>query len=160
MPKPLERTESTGSDWRKWTESTGLRISEFAWRICSALIPGTFLLWTRLWDWYEVNPHHKFKTWDILILKWNAIGYWVRPVAVVNWYAAKDWAWKYNVTMHGDLNWDITKKTIPEWAIRESRPWEIHFKWNIENQFRKVEADSPEEALLLYKSVRPFVPNY
>lgn len=146
-------------DWEEIIKSKNQIISEYTkWKICSILVPGEFLLWTKLWNWYEKNPYHKFDKWDILILRCNALGYWIRPVAIVNWYIIKEefWkkVWRYDITMHWDTDWDFMKwikeNWIPEWVNRESNEWQIHFKWNIENQFKKVDVGSPEEALALY----------
>ncbi len=127
----------------------------FRWRLVSILIPGTFLLWTALGNWYERNPYHKYKEWDILILKENNIfWYWIRPVLMVQKYALKDWIWKYEVMSISDDGGDFMEwmkdGKIQEWVCREVIDQETHFKWNIENQFVKVNAKTAEEALALY----------
>jgi len=131
-------------------------------RIVSALVPRTFLLGTKLGDWYEKNPHHKFDEGDILILRdRNAFGYGIRPVAVVNGYELKEdqfggKAGKYDITMYrdeqGDFSQWMKQNEVPQGVERTVSESEIHFKWNIENQFKKVPVNSIDEALVLYAS--------
>ncbi len=130
-------------------------------RIVSALVPGPFLLGTRLGDWYERNPHHRFGEGDILILRdRRTAGYGVRPVAVVNRYELRedqfDRRGEYDITMYRDeaghlLRW-VRQNEIPQGIERIASEHEIHFKWNIENHFRKVPVRTVDEALALYAS--------
>lgn len=129
-------------------------------RIVSALVPRTFLLGTKLGDWYEKNPHHRFDEGDILILRHRDIlGYGIRPVVVVNGYVREDAfgeAGKYDITMHRDgegnfSDW-MRQNEVPQGVERTVREHEIHFKWNIENHFKKVPVNSVDEALALYAS--------
>ncbi|MBU2589246.1 MAG: hypothetical protein KJ939_03205 [Nanoarchaeota archaeon] len=130
-------------------------------RIVSTLVPETFLLGTKLGDWYEKNPHHRFDEGDILILKNGEFGYGIRPVAVVNGYEVKEdsfgkKAGKYDITMYRDEQGDffqwMRQNEVPQGVERIVGEHEIHFKWNIENQFKKVPVNSVDEALALYAS--------
>ena len=132
-------------------------------KIVSALVPGHFLLGTRLGDWYEKNPYHRFNEGDILILKWGtgAAGYGNRPVAVVNGYKmVEDFGrlvGRYDITMHRDKGRHIWEDEVSEGfdaggIERIVKHHAIHFKWNIENHFKRVAVDSVDEALALYAS--------
>ncbi len=130
-------------------------------KIVRTLVPGTFLLGTKLGYWYEKNPHHKFDEGDILILRGRDIfGYGLRPVAVVNGYDLKKdqfgKAGKYDIAMYRDKQGDffqwMQQNEVPQDVERIVSEHEIHFKWNIENQFRKVPVNSIDEALALYAS--------
>ena len=129
-------------------------------KIVSKLVPGDALLGGKLGDWYEGNTYHKFNKGDILILKRrNIFGYGVRPVLVVEGYEIKiegsRAAGRYNMTAHTDVGSDffvwMNKNMVPE-DVERTVANETHFKWNIENQFRKVKVKTVEEALALYKS--------
>lgn len=140
-------------------------------RVVSALIPGDFLLLSRLGDWYRRNPHHRFKEGDILILKNRRIfGYGFRPVAVVKGFEVKDFGFgnegRYNIMMYTDSDfvkefdeegrvigdrW-VTQNEVPKDIERVISENECHFKWNIENQFKKVSVRDVGEALALYRS--------
>ena len=133
-------------------KSTGIQIlsEETKWKIVSTLVPAHSLLATKLWDWYDENPYHKYNEWDILILSNSAYWYGINPVAVVEWYSVEDdsfsksWkSGKYRIKMFRSLNDQESSRSISD--------DECHFKWNIENQFKKVNAKTPEEALELYK---------
>ncbi len=121
-------------------------------RLVSMLIPPNFLLDTRLGNWYDRNTYHKYKEGDILIL-FNRIvhGFGIRPVTLVNSYENG----RYNVTMHKDDDGDHLKWA---WSNRISagieRITESGFKskWDIENLFKKTNAESVDEALQLYGS--------
>jgi hypothetical protein len=130
-------------------------------RIVNALVPGTFLLGTKLGDWYEKNPYHRFDEGDILILRGRgAFGYGIRPVAVVNGYEVREDQFgkvgKYDITMYRDGEGDffqwMRENVVPQGVERTVNEHEIHFKWNIENQFKKVPVNSVDEALALYAS--------
>lgn len=135
--------------------------SETKGKIVSTFVPGFVLLGTRLGDWYDRNPYHRFEKGDILILRDRRIfGYGVRPVAVVNGFEIKDFGFgiegKYNITMYRDAKEDFfqwaTRNEILHGVERIVNEHEIHFKWNIENQFKKVNVNSVDEALALYAS--------
>lgn len=129
--------------------------------IVSTLVPGDFLLGTKLGDWYEKNPFHRFNKGDILILSSRSIfGYGLRPVAVVNGYEIRESrsgkTGKYDITMYHDaegnfFQW-MRQNEVPQGVERTVGEHEIHFKWNIENQFKKVPVSSVDEALALYVS--------
>lgn len=130
-------------------------------RIVSAFVPGTFLLGTKLGDWYKKNPHHRFQEGDILILRSrNALGYGIRPVAVVNGYEIREdqfgKAGRYDITMYRDGGGDffqwVRQNEVPQGVERIIKEHEIHFKWNIENHFRKVPFKTVDEALAYYAS--------
>jgi len=130
-------------------------------RIVSAVVPGTFLLGTKLGEWYEKNPNHRFNEGDILILRGrNAFGYGIRPVAVVNSYEVREdqfgKAGKYHITMYRDGQGDffqwMRQNEVPQGVERVVSEDEVHFKWNIENQFKKVPVTSVDEALVFYAS--------
>jgi hypothetical protein len=130
-------------------------------KIVSELVPGTFLLGTRLGKWYEKNPYHKFDEGDILTLRnRRPFGYGIRPVAVVNGYEVREnefgKAGKYDITMYSDetgdfLQW-MRQNEVPQGVERTVSDHEIHFKWNIENHFKKVPVNSVDKALALYAS--------
>lgn len=130
-------------------------------RIVSALVPGDLLLGTRLGKWYEKNPHHRFNQRDILILRSRTyLGYGIRPVAVVNGYEVREDQFgkigKYDITMYRDgqgdfLQW-MRRNEVPLGVERTVGEHEIHFKWNIENGFKKVPVNSLDEALAWYAS--------
>jgi hypothetical protein len=134
---------------------------EIKGRIVSAVVPGTFLLGTKLGDWYEKNPHHKFGEGDILILRGrNAFGYGIRPVAVVKRYKVRKdefgTAGKYDISMYRDDQGDffqwMRQNEVPQGVERIVSDHEIHSKWNIENQFKKVPVNTVDEALAIYAS--------
>ena len=130
-------------------------------RIVSAVIPGTFLLTTKLGHWYRKNPYHKFDKGDFLILRDRKLGgYGVRPVAIVNSYEIRESQFGkdggYDIAMYRDKKADffqwMEKNEVPQGVERIASEHEIHFKWNIENQFKKVPVNSVDEALALYAS--------
>ena len=63
---------------------------------------------------------------------------------------------KYGITMYSDCEGDffqwMRKNEIPRGVERIVSEHEVHFKWNIENQFKKVPVNSVDEALALYTS--------
>jgi len=129
-------------------------------RIVSKLVPGNFLLGSKLGDWYEKNAYHKFDKGDILVLKARRIfGYGIRPVVVVGGYEIKvegsRTAGYYNTTAHSDVSGDffvwMNENRVPDGTGRVAAN-EVHSKWNIENQFIKVDVKTVEEALELYRS--------
>lgn len=132
--------------------------------LVSALVPKHFLLGTRLGRWYEQNPFHRFNQGDILILMDRRIlGYGMRPVAVVHGYAIDNYGFgregRYDITISRDIvpsdeeyeRW-VDANKVPHGVAREVRERKFHFKWNIENHFRKVVASTLEEAVALYGS--------
>ena len=133
--------------------------------LVSALVPKTLLLGTRLGRWYEKNPFHRFNPGDILILQSRRIlGYGMRPVAVVHGYTIANYGFgtegRYAITMHSDIvnndedypHWVDTNE-VPRGIPREVREHKFHFKWNIENHFRKVVASTLDAAVELYGSI-------
>ncbi|MBI1972898.1 hypothetical protein HYS50_02750 [Candidatus Woesearchaeota archaeon] len=133
--------------------------------LVSALVPKTFLLGTRLGRWYKKNPFHRFNPGDILILQSRRIlGYGMRPVAVVHGYRIANYGFgiegRYDVTLHSDVVDDgddyerwIQTNEVPRGIAREVRERKFHFKWNIENHFRKVAVSSLDAAVALYGSI-------
>jgi len=116
--------------------------------IVRTVVPGELLLMSRLGQWYEKIESHKYHEGDVLILRRDYWGFGVRPVAVVRGYDAdKTWGGTYHVTMYADRVED------PGSNVRVRQPKEgDHFKWNMENLFKKVnKVMSPDEALELYK---------
>lgn len=131
--------------------------SKILGKIVSFLIPGNLLLGTRLGDWYEKNSYHKYEKGDILVLKDRCIyGYGIRPVAVIDDYRMKkdSQEGKYHLTMHADADGDFEAwmkgNEVPQGVKRETCTGEIHFKWNIENQFKKIRVKNVDEALSHY----------
>jgi len=139
--------------------------------IVGTLVPRNLLLGSKLGAWYNRNPYHRFDEGDVLILRSrNLFGYGIRPVAVVEDYKIRDFGFgeegKYSLTMYMDAEF------VPEYSERglviDNRWWrhneviqcvertvnehELHFKWNIENQFKKVQARTVDDALVLYAS--------
>ncbi|MBN1377327.1 hypothetical protein JW949_03305 [Candidatus Woesearchaeota archaeon] len=119
-------------------------------------LPEILLYIFRLEDKYENNPYHKFNKEDILILKHRDFGYGMRPVAVVNNYNTKEG--KYDITVYKDnhptkgfSNW-IYENEIDQGVGRIVNEHEIHSKLHIENSLKKVNVNSIDEALALYKS--------
>ena len=124
-------------------------------KIVSILIPGALLLGGKLGSWYEKNPYHKFNEGDILVLRNNNIcGYGIRPVAVVEKYHAEvGKEGRYTITMQNDsggsfFEWMDNNTVLPNVERKSQR--EEHFKWNIENQFKKVPVNTIDHALALY----------
>ncbi len=135
------------SEPEKKVNSIWLLSDRIKWSIVSILVPGQFLLETKLWKWYDENPHHKYSEWDILILDWNVHWYGVNPVAIVEWYSFNDDKWKlgrYMITMYRNDGIDQDEQ-------RSVNHNECYSKWDIENQFKKVGVTTPEEALAYYK---------
>ncbi len=116
--------------------------------IVRKVVPGEMLLMSRLGEWYEKNESHKYREGDVLMLRRPVFGFGVRPVAEIQGYDASDKVSGgfYLVTMHADLRVDPNSD-----RVRVSLD-ERHFKWNMENLFRKVPRGlSPDEALSLYR---------
>jgi hypothetical protein len=168
--KQSEITDLSGKQSSKVKSFFGSRIGNFVeglmgseetrGRIVSKLVPGNALLGGKLGDWYEGNTYHKFNKGDILILKArNIFGYGVRPVIVVGGYEIKTEHYRpvghYNMTAHWDTDANFSdwmkKNTVPR-NVRRIVDNQVHFKWNAENNFRKVNVKTVEEALALYKS--------
>jgi len=115
-------------------------------KIVSKVVPEDVMFGTKLGKWYERNLYHKFDRGDILILKGrNLFGYGIRPVAVVEGYEIKkgalDIKGRYSIMIHGDTdgnfeNW-MKHNIVPKDTTRTIN-LEIHFKWNIEYHFKKV----------------------
>lgn len=120
------------------------------------LSPGDMLYETKIamWRRYERDPYHKYSEGDVLILRDRRIyGFGLRPVArVKGYYRQEDGRFKYLVLMSGDadyvpvpqskgLNGLVWKNEVPEGAGRKETLG-LHFKWNIENHFKKVPKDT------------------
>ena len=133
-------------------------LEKFLGKIVSNTFPRDLLLTEKIAEWYEQNPYHKFNKGDILIIRDRKIlGYGIRAVAVVNDYYKKGKKGEYDIDMYKDtkgnlLQW-ITKNEIPQGVERILSGHEKHFKFNIENHFKKVKAYYLDEAVDLYKSV-------
>ena len=130
-------------------------------RFVSAIVPGDFMLGTKLGKWYERNPYHKYHKGDILILRNRRIvGFGVRPVMVVNGYEVREGMFgregNYDTTSYIDskgnfLQW-MKQNEIPRGVERTIDEHQKHFKWNLEYHFKKVPVSSVEQALALYRS--------
>ena len=68
---------------------------------------------------------------------------------VVRSYGATDWmGGKYDITMYRDEHRTEASSQARRTAVDENG----HFKWNIENYFKRVPVSSVDEALALYES--------
>ncbi len=125
----------------------------------SILVPGDFLLGTRLGRWYSQNSYHKWEEGDILILRdRRSFGFGIRLVVVVEKYdfnlcpiREREGTYSYVVTRYTDL-YDSMRcidvgDQVGEWCVKNEVPQgvervvlkqEIHFKWNMEYLFRRV----------------------
>ncbi|MBW2997092.1 hypothetical protein KY349_01990 [Candidatus Woesearchaeota archaeon] len=135
-------------------------IQEFLGGVVSRIVPGQSLLLSSIGRWYSKNPYHKFNEGDILILKTrNLVGHGVRPVAVVQGYAVRDGKYGkeglYELMMHTDSSGDFFKwmenNEVPA-GVERRVDEETHYKWNIENRFKRVPVNNVDEALALYAS--------
>lgn len=124
------------------------------------VVPGIFLLDSKLGDWYRRNPAHKYSPGDVLVLSHNSFGFGGRPVSVVQGYETPaDGDGVYKLTMHsdrpteenvaythGDRTSTMEISTSGE-TVREPVE-ETHFKWNTEFLFRRapkgITPDQPE----------------
>jgi hypothetical protein len=127
-------------------------------KIINQLNPNITLGFGTIGRAYERSEGHRFNEGDVLIaskFSKNRDGLWFgyggRPVAVVIAYekgkedCGKD-RYGYRVTMYFDQKDDGNGNTV------RKQKEEKHFKWNIENQFKKVpKGFTPEQALGLYK---------
>lgn len=134
-------------------------------KFVSKLVPGDWLILSKLGKWYSANPCHKFDLGDILILtNRRRLGYGIRPVIQIEDYQLRDsrstYPYKvegyYLVTTHRDIfgDFDIwaNKNKIPKGVERISER-SLIFKHNIEYGFKKVNCKNIEDAVKLYKSV-------
>ncbi|MDP2925300.1 MAG: hypothetical protein Q8N99_02930 [Nanoarchaeota archaeon] len=133
-------------------------------KLTSMFVPSNSLVLSRLGNWYEANPHHKYNPGDILILNSRRrLGHGIRSVAVVESYGMREAFWNpygvagmYTVTVSrdvfGDDNIWIRENKIPR-GVERITERNLVFKCNIEHRFKKVKCKNVEEALRLYKSI-------
>ncbi len=115
--------------------------------IVRTFVPDMTLLNSRLGEWYDRNPSHKYQPGDILVQNGPQIGFGQRAVAIIkDYYIDKACGGQYKVEMHTDGESTPDTDEIMRLSQEES-----HFKWNMEFLFKRVPRDmTPNEAVDLY----------
>ncbi len=129
-------------------------------QIVNIVVPGDWLLWDKLGDWYRENPYHRYNLGDVLILRNRGfVGFGIRPVMKIQNYTLEERGGrlesKYTVLMQSDMEGDfdrwIQRNEVLQGVERVVEE-EVHFKWNVEYLFKRVSTKTLDEAVKRYNS--------